>query len=112
MRGLWSTGVCGRGNRGGWEVGASGPEEGVGTWHRVEAGFGGVHKVLCLQEGFLESLPSSLPAPTSQPPAWSSGCGWEKYRQNLGSNLFLLLASWVALGKLFASRNLNGITFL
>lgn len=32
MRGfcLWSTGVCGRGNRGGWEMGASGPEEGVG----------------------------------------------------------------------------------
>lgn len=75
----------------------------------VKAGLGGVQKVLFLQEGFLESLQPSLPAPTSQPPAWSSGCGWEKCRQNLGSNLFLLLAVWVASGKLFASQNLNEI---
>lgn len=71
-----------------------------------------------LPPGSLSRIPSvfsacpHLAATSGCSGVWSSGCGWNKCRQDLGSNLTSTTSKLGGLWQVITSLNLNGVFFL
>lgn len=87
------------------------PWRGGGTWGSVEARSAGVQKCSASKKAFQNpfSLLCLPPLPSHQPGV--VGVFGESVGSTWVHNVSLLLVSWVDLGKLFTSQNLNNIFF-